>query len=78
MQFLLDICKYHILGDFKYVNIPNIYEKELKSDGDYEKWRIKDLLTSIIRLNADIKWDTSPKAMIEATLLLEVDDGTDN
>jgi len=78
MQFLLDICKYHVLGDFKYVNIPNIYEKELESDGDYEKWRIKELLTTIIRLNADIKWDTSPKYVIEATLLLEVDDGTDN
>ena len=78
MQFLLDMCKYHVLGDFKYVNIPNIYEKELESDGDYEKWRIKELLTTIIRLNTDIKWDTSPKHVIEATLLLEVDDGTDN
>ena len=77
MQFLLDVCKYHILGDFKYVNIPNTYREELESDGDYEKGRLKELLTTIIKLNADIKWDTSPKYMIEATLLLEVDNGTD-
>ena len=78
MQFLLDCCKYHMLGDFKYVNIPDTYKKELESDGDYEKARLKDLLAKVIRLNADIKWDQSPKYMIEATLLLEVSNGTDN
>ena len=76
MQFLLDVCKYHLLGDFKYVNIPNIYQQELDSDGDYEKGALRDLLPKIIKLNSEIKWDTSPKYMIEATLLLEVDDGT--
>ena len=76
MQFLLDVCKYHLLGDFKYINIPNIYKDELDSDGDYEKSALKDLLTKIIKLNADIKWDATPKYMIEATLLLEVDNGT--
>ena len=78
MQFLIDVCKYHILGDFKYINIPNIYAKELDSDGDYEKSRLKELLTSVIKLNSDIKWDTSPKYVIEATLLLEVNYGKDN
>ena len=78
MQFLLDICKYNILGDFKYVNIPNIYENEFAEYGDYEKSRMKDLLAKMIKLNSDIKWDASPKYVIEATLLLEVDDGTDN
>lgn len=78
MQFLLDICKYHILGDFKYVNIPNTYERELKSDGDYEKHMLRKLLATVISLNSDIKWDTSPKYVIEAKLLLEIDYGTDN
>lgn len=77
MQFLLDVCKYHLLGDFRYVNIPNIYKDELDSDGDYEKSRLKDLLPKIIKLNSDIKWDQSPKYMIEATLLLEVSNGSD-
>lgn len=77
MQFLLDVCKYHLLGDFRYVNIPNIYKDELDSDGDYEKSRLKDLLPKIIKLNSDIKWDSSPKAIIEATLLLEVSNGSD-
>lgn len=77
MQFLLDVCKYHMLGDFTYVQIPNIYKKELDSDGDYEKYRLKKLLSTVIKLNSDIKWDSSPKYLIEATLLLEVDNGTD-
>ena len=78
MQFLLDICKYNILGDFKYVNIPNIYENEFAEYGDYEKSKVKDLLAKVIKLNSDIKWDASPKYVIEATLLLEIDDGKDN
>ena len=78
MQFLLDICKYNILGDFKYVNIPNIYENEFAEYGNYEKSRMKDLLAKMIKLNSDIKWDASPKYVIEATLLLEVSDGKDN
>lgn len=78
MQFLLDVCKYHMLGDFKYVNIPSIYKDELDSDGDYEKSRLRDLLPKIIKLNSDIRWDNSPKYIIEAVLLLEIDNGTDN
>jgi len=79
MQFLLDVNKYLMLGDFHFVNIPNTYKDDLEEfNGDWEKQRLKELLTTIIKLNADIKWDTSPKYVIEATLLLEVDDGTDN
>ena len=78
MQFLLDVCKYHMLGDFKYVNIPNTYIYELDGDGDYEKDRLRDLLATIIKLNSDIKWDNSPKYMIEAVLLMEVENGTYN
>ena len=78
MQFLLDVCKYHMLGDFKYVQIPDIYKKELDSYGDYEKDVVKHLLSTVIKLNSDIKWDQSPKYMIEASLLSEVDYGTNN
>ena len=78
MQFLLDVCKYYMLGDFKYIQIPNIYKDELDSNGDYEKDRLRDLLPKIMKLNTDLKWDNSPKYMIEAVLLLEVNNGTDN
>ena len=78
MQFLLDVCKYHLLGDFKYINIPNTYKKELDSDGEYEKDRLRELLSTIIKLNNDIKWDNSPKYMIEAVLLMEVESGEDS
>lgn len=79
MQFLLDVNKYLMLGDFHFVNIPNTYKEDLEElNGDWERTRLRELLSTIIKLNADIKWDTSPKYMIEATLLLEVDDGTDS
>lgn len=78
MQFLLDVCKYYMLGDFKYIQIPNIYQSELDSNGDYEKDRLRDLLPKIMKLNTDLKWDQSPKYMIEAVLLLEVNNGSDN
>ena len=78
MQFLLDVCKYYMLGDFKYIQIPNIYKDELDSNGDYEKDRLRDLLPKIMKLNTDLKWDNSPKYMTEAVLLLEVENGTDS
>ena len=78
MEFLLDVCKYHMLGDFKYINIPSTYQSELDSDGDYEKDRLRELLATVIKLNSDIKWDQSPKYMIEAVLLLEVNNGEDS
>ena len=79
MQFLLDVNKYLMLGDFKFVNIPSIYKDELDEfDGDWERDRLRSLLSTMLKLNSDIKWDNSPKHLIEATLLLEIDNGTDN
>lgn len=68
--FLLDVYKYHLLGDFEYLQIPSTYEKQLKSfnKSDYEV--IKGLLANIVQLNADIKWETTPKPLIEATIIL--------
>ena len=78
MNFLLDVCKYNILRNFKYVNIPDTYKSELDSYDECEYAIVKKLLTDVIKLNADIKWETSPKYMIEAVLVLEVYDGRGN
>lgn len=68
--FVLDLCKYDLLGGFEYLQIPSTLQTELESyaDGDFEF--LHTLLDSIIKLNADIKWETAPKPLIEATLIL--------
>lgn len=69
MQFIVDVLKYYICKDEKYITIPVYCIDALGMDeSDFEL--CKNLLSTIINLNADIKWITNPKSMIEATLLL--------
>lgn len=74
-HFLLDVYKYHLLGDFEYLQIPSIYDEALKafSNDDYEN--IRNLLGSTIQLSADVKWETSPKPLIESTIILLCNSG---
>ena len=69
MGFLLDINKYDILHSFDYLQLPSTYETALQNyaGGWYNCCR--ELLPIIVRLNADLKWDTQPKITIEARLL---------
>lgn len=69
MSFLLDINKYDILHSFDYLQIPQTYEKELTATA--KEWfnTCRNLLPVIVKLNADIKWETQPKVAIEARLL---------
>lgn len=69
MSFLLDINKYDILHTFDYLQLPATYEERLH--GFDAGWFdcCKNLLPIIVKLNADIKWDSQPKVMIEAKFL---------
>lgn len=71
IDFVLDVIKYDIIGDFRYINLPETEEvKEyLSGIGDDYYANLTDLLDTLIVLNANIKWVTSPKTSIEATLL---------
>ena len=73
-DMLLDICKYDVTSDFKYIQLPKTYETELGAYSNYEFGVAHRLLKSMISLNSLIKWETSPKPVIEATLLMEVDE----
>ena len=66
--FILDLCKYFVVGTLDYTQIPNYYKQTLdaKQDGYYHS--CEQLLKLLLKLNSDIKWDTNPKAMIEASL----------
>lgn len=72
-QFLLDVQKYDIGRLWEYMTIPRL--------ADYEKWledlkgsdfeTLNNLLSTMINLNTDIKYSSTPKYDIEATLFVE-------
>lgn len=73
LQFLLDIQKYGVGCDWKYLQVPKIEDYEdwfddLKSH-DYDK--LESVLKAMIKLNADIKWSSTPKYDLEAVLFME-------
>lgn len=69
-QFLLDTEKYYIGCDWKYINMPKIQE--------YRDWLlhmaertsdIQEILNVVIKLDAEIKYSSTPKYDVEATLI---------
>lgn len=68
--FVLDAYKYCLLGDFEYLQIPSTYADKLDAWDDETYEFVKELLAEIIKLNADIKWEPSPKPLIESTIIL--------
>lgn len=73
LQFLLDVQKFGVGCDWKYLQVPKIedYEdwfEDLKSH-DYDV--LESVLKAMIKLNADIKWSSTPKYDLEAVLYME-------
>ena len=75
IQFLLDIDKYGIGCDWKYIQIPRLadYEHWLYDCSDSELAIIEDWLSVFVNLNADIRWSQSVKYDIEAVIMIECD-----
>ena len=69
-EFILDICKYGLTKDFSMIHIPNTYSTCLQGYDTAEFTIAKSLLKVLIELNAEIKWDTSPKYAVEAKLFI--------
>lgn len=74
MNFMLDVNKYHCLKSFDYLEIPIIHEDDIDYISSTCGNECKRLLGTLIKLNADVKWDTAPKSMIEAVLLMECEE----
>lgn len=72
VQFLLDLDKYSLGCDWKYLQMPKLkdYEKALESYGEDEWDEIHRWLSVFVKLNADIKWSQSVKYDIEATIIV--------
>ena len=69
-NFVLDLNKYGCTKSFEYIEIPPMYKDKLNQYNDHAYDDFRRLLATLVKLNADIKWETSPKAMIEAVLVL--------
>ena len=72
VQFLLDLSKWGIGCDWKYITLPKLsdYEQWLKECGDREFEEINNWLSVFVNLNADIKWSQSVKYDIEAVIVI--------
>lgn len=67
--FVLDVCKYKMFNDFKYVSIPALPEyKEKLEDEDLDL--ALRVLEWVRQLNADIKWEANPKAIAQTAVML--------
>jgi len=75
VQFLLDLSKYGIGCDWKYLQIPKLkdYEDWLKDCSRNEFDSIEDWLSVFVNLNADIKWSQSVKYDVQATILVNTE-----
>ena len=76
IQFLLDLSKWGIGCDWKYLTLPKLtdYEQWLKDCGDREFNEINKWLSVFVNLNADIKWSQSAKYDIEAVVFINSGD----
>ena len=70
VNFVLDLNKYGCLKSFDSKEIPNTYKARLDRYNSHSYEDFRRLLATVVKLNADIKWETSPKAVIEAVLVL--------
>ena len=67
--FVLDICKYGLTESFEHLTCPDTDTLKVFLKDHYEDEQNVSYLASIIRLEKDIKWDTNPKARIEAWII---------
>ena len=67
-NFVLDLCKFDVTRSFRFLYIPQTYREVLDSYSDDTYVRCKALLDVLLKLNTNIKWDNSPRAMVEAAL----------
>lgn len=75
MQVVLDICIYDLTSDFKLTKLPLTYERELAQYTGYEFGVCNRLLSMLVNLINDIKWQTNCKPLIQACFIMEVANG---
>lgn len=67
-KFLLDVAKYTIYGDFKYVSLPQTMEGDLQNLSSTAS-DVFSVIDFVVSLNNQIKWDNDPKTLVELSIL---------
>ena len=76
MTFVLDVLKYQLTQSFDFVQIPSTYIDRLQVFGEaselspYDYPQIQGILTGLVRLNSEVKWETAPKTLIESVVIM--------
>lgn len=70
-NMILDICKYKLSKSFSSVKIPNTYKDVMDKYTDSNEYAIAyALLDMLMKLNANMRWETNPKALFEANIIV--------
>ena len=68
LHCVIDINKYLIYNSYDYIQIPNTFDLTIYKQCD--STILLELVDMLIKLNAQIKYETNPKVLIESYLLL--------
>lgn len=66
-KFVLEVGKYELYKNFNYISLPNTLENELEQLIDDSLF---DIMSFVVSLNNQIKWDNDPKTLIELSILI--------
>ena len=70
LAFVLDLCTYSNLRNFKYVNIPEDFEDKLNLLTDNCTSAPRQLLKDLVDLDAKLRFETNPKLLVESTMVV--------
>ena len=70
LYFILDCAKVVVSDSFEYSNIPNTEQYNKRFDNNYTQDNLVYILKEVNRINNDVKWENSPKQLIQAELLI--------
>ena len=69
-NFMLDVVKYKLTKDIGLTYLPTIYEQDLIESSEIDSDVLLNILEYMNKLCQEIKWETNPKPLIEAELIL--------
>ena len=73
--FVLDLCKYDICKSFDYLQIPSTCEERVKRYKTEDFEFFTNLLDQVVNLSSTIKWESTPKPIIESVFILLCSEG---
>lgn len=67
-KFILEVEKYNLFQNFKYISLPQTIEFEIKNI--VEELDVYSVMDFVVSLNSQIKWENDAKTLIELSMLL--------